>query len=387
MDDGPASGSGVGWISAATVSVGLAVLTGAAVASYFQRRYRNLTWRAERLKLIERLSHRLGSALELDEIARIVTSEVGRLIHGDRASLALCEPESGCYRVSVSRMVGTDAVITETSTIPLDDPQMRNLPRTREPLIYDRTDALPPSAGARLREQGVGSGISVPILTDAGCIGILNLASRRPGAFSQDDLHVLTEMADHVAVAAGNAHRYQETARQKAAVEELARTDALTGLHNRQYFEELFRREIERVRRYRNRLALAMIDIDDFKSINDTLGHRAGDEVLKVVGRVLASYTRASDFAGRLGGDEFVVAMPETTRDGAAQAAAKWRAALVEAYERDEVPVPVRLSIGIAGGEPGECADLLETADERMYEQKRGHSQPSREGQEPDSGP
>lgn len=109
---------------------------------------------------------------------------------------------------------------------------------------------------------------------------------------------------------------------------EQANTDALTGCANRRYFMDRAETELARVRRYGGELSLLMLDIDRFKSINDTQGHLAGDAVLQKIGKVLKSVMRAADTPGRIGGDEFAVLLPETSLDAASHAAERIREAL-----------------------------------------------------------
>ena len=104
------------------------------------------------------------------------------------------------------------------------------------------------------------------------------------------------------------------TARRFAEARQLAELDSLTGLYNRRSFHDALQREVARARRYERRLALVVLDLDDFKRVNDTAGHLAGDAVLAEVGRRILSLVRATDIACRFGGDEFAVILPESTR-------------------------------------------------------------------------
>ncbi len=153
-----------------------------------------------------------------------------------------------------------------------------------------------------------------------------------------------------------------------------AATDSLTGLGNRWTFDEELALEWRRAERVGDPLALILADIDDFKAINDTHGHRAGDEVLRVVGRVLSENVRQVDLAARYGGEEFAVIVPETDLEGAAQLAERLRVAL----EKEQIKLPdgshvtVTASFGAAvkGDLPG-AEDLVAAADVTLYEAKR----------------
>lgn len=165
-----------------------------------------------------------------------------------------------------------------------------------------------------------------------------------------------------------NLHRYQQD------LERMARTDPLTGANNRGWFMELLFAEIERSRRYHHPFSILMLDLDHFKSINDTYGHAAGDEALRTMIRVFqSSGLRRSDFWGRIGGEEFVVALPETFLDTAAEAAERLRGNLAETPVRyEDRKFFITVSIGISrlrAGDSGET--LLHRADQAMYTAKQ----------------
>ncbi len=121
---------------------------------------------------------------------------------------------------------------------------------------------------------------------------------------------------------------YERSRREKAEIE--ARQDYLTNLANRKAFDEQLRMEEERARRYRRPLSLLMIDIDNFKGVNDSLGHEWGDNVLRMIARTIATTIRQTDFAARYGGEEFVVILPETEVDNALRLGERIRLAIRE---------------------------------------------------------
>jgi len=156
-----------------------------------------------------------------------------------------------------------------------------------------------------------------------------------------------------------------------AAQEALAATDALTGLANSRRFLAAADAEVARATRYRHAVSLAYMDLDGFKSVNDRLGHRVGDEVLAAVGRILRLGLRRTDVAARLGGDEFAVLFPETDGAAAREAMDKVRAALRAAMEAAGWPVGFSIGVVTSSGGVGSGEDLIHLADELMYEVKR----------------
>ncbi|HEY8432064.1 MAG TPA: GGDEF domain-containing protein, partial [Sandaracinaceae bacterium] len=155
-------------------------------------------------------------------------------------------------------------------------------------------------------------------------------------------------------------------------LEQLSITDGLTKLHNHRYFQETLTREIKRVSRTGDSLALLLIDIDDFKALNDRLGHAAGDAVLVRIARILNESVRESDVLARYGGEEFVVLAPGTDLEGVAYLAEKVRTAVAEAsfgYDTSGKPLRVTVSIGVAQY-AGDRREFFDTADRALYRAK-----------------
>ncbi len=151
----------------------------------------------------------------------------------------------------------------------------------------------------------------------------------------------------------------------------LAETDRLTGLFNKGKFNEVLKREIERARRYKRPLSLIIFDIDHFKRINDTYGHKVGDEVLKELAKLIKKNIRKTDFAARWGGEEFVILAPETDLDGAVKLAEKLR----QTVEKHEFPTVknVTISLGVAQYIDGESPEeFVIRADMALYKAKEG---------------
>jgi diguanylate cyclase (GGDEF)-like protein len=210
----------------------------------------------------------------------------------------------------------------------------------------------------------VHAGLSVPVVYDAGgTLGYLTVFSRRAGyEFGDETTQRLEELAQRAGPAIDNARRFRE-ARQ------LADLDALTGLHNRRYFHETLAREVARAHRYDRKLALIVLDLDDFKVVNDRIGHLAGDAVLAELAERIRDVVRSADIACRVGGDEFAVILPESGLADADQL-----------YRRIQDAVGSRplgqggkllLSAGVAElKEPDDAVSFFERADEALYRAK-----------------
>jgi diguanylate cyclase (GGDEF)-like protein len=153
---------------------------------------------------------------------------------------------------------------------------------------------------------------------------------------------------------------------------EMARQDTLTGLANRRAFYELGEVETERSRRYKRPFTALFIDLDNFKTVNDTKGHEVGDRLLKTVAEILHSRLRTTDICGRLGGDEFAVLLPETGKKSAAIFAAELHARLMETMKKHDWPVTFSIGVATFNTTPKSLDELIEKADALMYLVKQG---------------
>ena len=162
-------------------------------------------------------------------------------------------------------------------------------------------------------------------------------------------------------------------ARYHEEVYQLATHDALTELANRRHFLELLEKEIARAERHGRPLALAILDVDHFKPINDVHGHIAGDGVLRRIGEIVRQHVRGEDVEARIGGEEFAVLLPEAAPDDAARFAERLRGAIAAAsFAPGGAPQQVTVSIGLADLGPGrnDRSSLLRAADAALYEAK-----------------
>ena len=169
-----------------------------------------------------------------------------------------------------------------------------------------------------------------------------------------------------------------ELSEKNALLEELANRDGLTKIFNHRYFQEYLDTEMSRATRYKTTLSLILIDIDHFKSFNDTYGHQVGDFVLKEVCNVSSELVRNSDLLARYGGEEFVIVLPETTIDNAKTVAEKLRKAIEDKRffnEETKEDYKVTISLGIACFEPDKKVlkknHLIEYADKALYVAKK----------------
>jgi two-component system cell cycle response regulator len=216
---------------------------------------------------------------------------------------------------------------------------------------------------------GVRSTLALPLPGAGKPAGVLEIASATPLVLDDVVKLVIGTIADLVGIGVSNLTLFRR-------MESLAMTDALTGLLNRRAILAGLEGEWSRSYRHARPLALITMDIDYFKPINDTRGHAAGDEAIRVVAETIRGLIRQEDSAGRLGGDEFLVVLPETGHSGAIALAGRIRASVAARTIADPAGGPslaLTLSLGVASWpevEAGSSDDLLRASDQALYRAK-----------------
>ena len=219
-----------------------------------------------------------------------------------------------------------------------------------------------------ISRRGEGHALASLLLRDGEAVGTLAVGREGP-AFDDGEREIFIHLLGRASASIANVTAHER-------VSEQAVTDELTGLANSRSFRATIDREAARAARFKHELSLIILDVDDFKQVNDLHGHLQGDEVLRAIGRILESEPRAIDEPARYGGEEFVVALPETGADGAVELAERIRARL-EAEEIASVdggePLHVTASFGTATmpSAASGVRELFEAADEALYEAKR----------------
>jgi diguanylate cyclase (GGDEF)-like protein len=212
----------------------------------------------------------------------------------------------------------------------------------------------------------------VPLLREREIVGVLTLYHSNAKAFTEDHQRLLAIVARQASMAIENAREFERT-------KESALTDNLTGLPNARCLYLLLEQEISRAQMGPQALSVLSLDLDDFKSINDTFGHQAGDETLCALGRIFQQAVREHDIVARHAGDEFFVILPATGREQAGVIANRIQAA-VDSHRpcyRNNTMVRLRVSVGGATfpDDGKDVHSLVAAADAAMYADKRTNQQ------------
>jgi diguanylate cyclase (GGDEF)-like protein len=307
----------------------------------------------------------------LDELAKLVVEQATQLSRTDGAMLALAEPGNGFIiralrpnpKLGLRDSVGEPLAGISIAAV-----------ETRDMVVAPRYAEHPQST--KPLHAAIASAIAVPLIAHGELVGTLAMYSATPRRFSSDTQRLVRLYAAQASIAVANARLLAETHR-------LARDDDLTNVLNRRSLMERLDAQMAEAARHGDIFAVALCDVDGLKSVNDTAGHLAGNEVLTKVAKLMRESVRAEDVVARFGGDEFVLLLPRTGLLPAQALVGRIEARLrEETYHwagRDH-PLP-SVSFGIAWfPEDGRTDDaLLAVADERMYEDK-ARSRARREG-------
>ena len=332
-------------------------------------------------------SRAMTSILDLDELLEVVCRHAALAL--DAGSSYIYEYDADADAMVWLAEHQRDASHTFEEPLgtvyPIEDlPQDLAVVRTRKPVEVRLDDPdLDSVTRAQLLEWGEMSSLMVPLVVGGEVVGSLEVSEAvYPRHFTEQEVALCVALGEQAAVAIHNAQLYGQLQEQKETIERQATIDGLTGLFNHRCFWKRLRDEVARARRYGQPLSLLMLDLDDFKRVNDRFGHPVGDELLRAVGLALQTQVRQGvDCAARYGGEEFAVILPATgpeppdgALDGAVTTAERIRGAI--AGLRSPVADPgwhgITVSIGVATlpAHADSAEDLVARADQALYAAK-----------------
>jgi diguanylate cyclase (GGDEF)-like protein len=317
--------------------------------------------------ILQRLAHALADTVGLADVGEVVLQHMIQAVPSRLASLASATPDG---ELSIVATLGYPRELVQHLRIASGNGVIGAVHLSRTPLVVSDVSLTPGLDRHRSRYR-TNSFAAVPIMAGSETLGVVSLTDRiAPGPFTQDDVAAMTVLMGPAALALA-----RERVRQEAhAYAQAAVIDPVSGLFNRRYFEARLDEELHRAVRQLTSVALLMVDLDEFKAVNDRFGHIAGDLVIRDISEILRRSVRVFDVCTRFGGEEFAVMMPGGTVESASAIAERIRHR-VEGYQRNEPSLAglrVTASIGVAVSPPGVTArDLMERADRALYHAKK----------------
>ncbi len=353
-----------------------ALLFAVPIAAVFvaYRAYLSERQQHEGLEMLYESTRILQRSPEIDRALVSLLDHARRMFRAEVAEVSLLPQEEGAEVLRTAVGPGEAVTMMQPVGTVLADDRLVECVAERRALLVPREDPIRgPASGGRFRNA-----IYAPLVGESRLVGVMVVANRLSelSPFDSDDLKLFETLASHTAVALENGQLEQSLSSLSRLKEELqhkAYHDALTGLANRAFFAQSVAQRLESADASGLVPVVLFLDLDDFKIVNDTLGHAAGDALLAAVGERIQATLRAGDLAARIGGDEFAVLLWDTPELPVARRVAE---RLIGAFDSgspsDGAVANARVSIGVATGHPGagSADELLRNADVAMYSAK-----------------
>ncbi len=319
----------------------------------------------QQVSIFNEIGKTLTSSLTINEVLEKIFYKVAEFFNPENWSLLLVDKEKNelYFKIVVGKAAdeiknvrlkvgeGVAGWVAETGK-PLFVPSVKE-----EPRFTKKIDNL-----TRFSTESI---ICIPLKIRNKVLGVIELINKRDiSMLNQYDLEILTTVAEYAAIALENANNYEQ-------VQKLTITDDITGLYNSRHLHKILQVEIDRSKNKRNGFSIIFLDLDSFKSVNDTHGHLLGSRLLGRVGRLIFNNLEAGYCASRYGGDEFVVILPDTSKNRALNFCRKLQNRLnsEKFFSEEGLDIHLTASFGIATfPDDADTKDkILKIADERMY--------------------
>ena len=336
-----------------------------------KEKMQSLVKRNHELLALYSLANVVGASLELSEVLSVALDGVIKIFGAQAGEIAI----TGVPEETLVRFCRGETILAEHrgSAAPRINRRLAvRAARTGSPVLAGGTLEKSEGTAETVPSKGIGQVAAFPIKTKSHTVGVitLGLAPDR-SLMAKSDQELLLSVGSMIGTAIENSQLYQHLKR-------ISDTDPITGLYNHRFILKRLNAELRRASRYGHSLSVLMLDVDRFKTLNDTFGHPFGDNALKKIATATVAACRDTDFVGRYGGDEFLVVLPETQAESAVTVSDRVRGhiqnlSLLPQADRSKGPIGVTASLGLAvypgSGKTG--TDLIIAADKNLYMSKR----------------
>lgn len=322
--------------------------------------------KTDRISALNQVAVVVASSLSKQDALDRIMRRGKRLVRADAVSIGLYDHNAERFDEWVAQGL-SDGFVKELERNP-GDPMVRCF-NSNTYVVGNDYAATGCPLSQRERDEGIQGYICLPLISHSRRLGVINLYLTRRDIFLPDETELLITFGHLAAGAIENARLF-------ASMTELAARDVLTGLYNRRMLGQRLVVETQRASRYNKPYSVLMLDIDHFKSINDTHGHPAGDAVLRGMADILQEVVRDIDTVARYGGEEFIIILPETAGPDATRLADRLRRQVAETPLILPAGEAIHITVSIGVASYPHCADtaqqIIECADEAMYAAKQG---------------
>ncbi len=327
------------------------------------------------LQALLELTSLASSTLNPKEVLYLVVKKISEILKVTRCSMITINAGDERHGQVISTF--EDPMITNIRLDLEKYPEIRTVLSSRKPVIVKdaQRDPLMKSVRDLIAPLRIRSILVIPIFFREEIIGTMLLrTSRANHAFTKREIQLCVALANASSHALYNAFLYQKLSQEKARLEKLAVTDYLTGIYNIRYFYSRLEEEFSRAERYHLPLSCIMLDIDHFKKINDSYGHRIGDFILREFAQLVKRHSRKSDLVARYGGEEFIMLLPQTSLKGALIEAKRIQRVVKETqFSQLQEGQRITVSFGVAclpDQNIQNADDLIHFADSALYKAK-----------------